>query len=86
MTQSLVCIAVEHLKSTKKTSLAHQFLCGVGILHRDISEGNILIDLSTGRGLLIDLDMAQDLLKVIPQTQEPANITASVAYLITRLV
>lgn len=31
-----------------------------GIMHRDISDSNILINLSTRRGLLIDLDLAVD--------------------------
>jgi serine/threonine protein kinase len=89
MMQSVVCIAFERLKVLKNTSLAHKSLFSVYILHRDISEGNILIDLSTGRGLLIDLDMAEDLQIIILATQEPANLpamTASVAYFITMFV
>jgi len=46
--------------------LAHETLYNAGILHGDISENNVIIDLSTDndgvstrRGLLIDLDMAR---------------------------
>ncbi|KAI6038670.1 hypothetical protein EDC04DRAFT_3090672 [Pisolithus marmoratus] len=39
--------------------LGHQYLCEIGILHRDISENNIVLSLCRGGlGALIDFDMA----------------------------
>ena len=40
--------------------VGHEYLTKIGILHRDISENNIVLGLRPGheRGYLIDLDMA----------------------------
>jgi serine/threonine protein kinase len=62
--------ASERLNSCDSLNLpwiaAHEHLHNAGILHGDISENNVLIELgtdkesgSTRRGLLIDLDMAR---------------------------
>jgi serine/threonine protein kinase len=43
--------------------VAYHALVEKGILHRDISENNVMINLIGDSGLLIDLDMAKDLLE-----------------------
>jgi serine/threonine protein kinase len=42
------------------TNAGHESLCNAGILHRDISEGNIMLDMDpkNPKGWLIDLEMA----------------------------
>jgi tRNA A-37 threonylcarbamoyl transferase component Bud32 len=48
----------------------HEYLTKIGILHRDISENNIVLGLRPGdeRGYLIDLDMA-----ILQNAEEPAR-------------
>jgi hypothetical protein len=53
---------------------ANHALAEQDILHRDISEGNVMVDLVENRGLLIDLDMAEDL-----RQQAASKFEASIA-------
>ena len=48
----------------------HEYLTKIGILHRDISENNIVLGLRPGdeRGYLIDLDMA-----ILQNAEEPTE-------------
>ena len=48
----------------------HEYLTTIGILHRDISENNIVLGLRPGdeRGYLIDLDMA-----IMQNAEEPTQ-------------
>ena len=48
----------------------HEYLTTIGILHRDISENNIVLGLRPGdeRGYLIDLDMA-----ILQNAEEPTE-------------
>ena len=48
----------------------HEYLTKIGILHRDISENNIVLGLRPGdeRGYLIDLDMA-----ILQNAEEPSQ-------------
>ena len=48
----------------------HEYLTTVGVLHRDISENNIVLGLRPGdeRGYLIDLDMA-----ILQNAEEPSE-------------
>ena len=50
--------------------LGHEYLTTIGILHRDISENNIVLGLRPGdeRGYLIDLDMA-----ILQNAEEPTE-------------
>jgi hypothetical protein len=48
--------------------VAYHTLAEKRILHREISENNVLMSLKDGRGLLIDLDLAQDLDKYLPHS------------------
>ncbi|CAG8680756.1 16743_t:CDS:2, partial [Acaulospora colombiana] len=64
---------------------AHHALYRFHILHRDISPNNILINTATGRGLLIDLDMAKDLLDTTEFVGRP-EITGTVFYISPALV
>ncbi|KAH7890573.1 hypothetical protein F5I97DRAFT_1964097 [Phlebopus sp. FC_14] len=53
----------------------HQYLVQIGILHRDISENNILLALIPGliRGYITDFDMAIPYPKTVPQ-QQPLDL------------
>ncbi|KAI6107817.1 hypothetical protein EDD16DRAFT_88146 [Pisolithus croceorrhizus] len=53
--------------------LGHQYLCEIGILHRDISENNIVLSLCRGGlGALIDFDMAiKEILASLIQPSSP---------------
>jgi serine/threonine protein kinase len=52
----------------------HEYLTKIGILHRDISENNIVLGLRPGdeRGYLIDLDMA-----ILQNADEPTQPVAT---------
>ncbi|KAG8865845.1 hypothetical protein FRC20_009437 [Serendipita sp. 405] len=51
----------EFLEVIRDTAKTLQALYDLRILHRDVSAKNVLIDIVTGCGLLIDLDLAKDL-------------------------
>ncbi|KAG8751169.1 hypothetical protein FRC14_008094 [Serendipita sp. 396] len=51
----------EFLEVIRDTAKTLQALYDLRILHRDVSANNVLIDIVTGCGLLIDLDLAKDL-------------------------
>ena len=54
----------------------HEYLTSTGILHRDISENNIVLGLYPwqGRGYLIDLDMA-----ILQEAEEPTRALSTQA-------
>ena len=54
----------------------HQFLTSIGILHRDISENNVVLGLYPWeeRGYLIDFDMA-----ILQDAEEPTSISSPCA-------
>ncbi|KAG8873630.1 hypothetical protein FRC20_007650 [Serendipita sp. 405] len=51
----------EFLQVILDVAITLNTLFEVGILHRDVSVNNVLIDIATSRGLLIDMDLAKDL-------------------------
>ena len=52
----------------------HEFLTSVGILHRDISENNIVLGVypCEERGYLIDFDMA-----ILQNVEEPTQVSST---------
>ncbi|EKM57055.1 uncharacterized protein PHACADRAFT_92447 [Phanerochaete carnosa HHB-10118-sp] len=76
--------SVELLRIITHVIAAHeQAWKKAGILHRDVSHTNILIDLATGKGILNDWDLAkyeQDMLEGVPAC-EPAGISVSLGTL-----
>ena len=52
----------------------HEFLTSIGILHRDISENNIVLGVYPWeeRGYLIDFDMA-----ILQEAEEPTSVSSS---------
>ena len=59
----------------------HEYLTTIGILHRDISENNIVLGLRPGheRGYLIDFDMA--ILQNAEQPTQPVSATSDDPFL-----
>ena len=57
-----------------KVIKGHEFLTSIGILHRDVSENNIVLGLYPWeeRGYLIDFDMA-----ILQDTEEPTQISSA---------
>ena len=64
--------------------LAHQVAWQkAGVLHRDISIGNIMIDNLTGRGFLSDWDLARYAEDLLGSASEPAGISVSLCLVCT---
>lgn len=62
------------MNNTDCLSLAHKHAHNAGILHRDLSPGNIIID-HEGKGLLIDWDLSKPLSK---EVESPRRVMRTV--------
>jgi serine/threonine protein kinase len=67
-----VCFSIAHHFDTCNVVSGHQYLTSIGVLHRDISENNIVLARRPGeeRGYLIDLDMA-----ILQEPEKPTEAT-----------
>lgn len=70
----------ELIKALVDAMEAHHSLYSCHILHRDISINNILINIASPRGLLIDLDMAKDLHEKTGHSNRP-ELTGTMHYI-----
>ncbi|KIJ21025.1 hypothetical protein PAXINDRAFT_6802, partial [Paxillus involutus ATCC 200175] len=62
----------DFVRGVRGALLGHQYLTSIGVLHRDISENNIVLARRPGeeRGYLIDLDMA-----ILQEPEKPTEAT-----------
>ncbi|KIJ21027.1 hypothetical protein PAXINDRAFT_6804 [Paxillus involutus ATCC 200175] len=62
----------DFVRGVRGALLGHQYLTSIGVLHRDISENNIVLARRPGeeRGYLLDFDMA-----ILQEPEEPTRVT-----------
>ncbi|KIJ07780.1 hypothetical protein PAXINDRAFT_102811, partial [Paxillus involutus ATCC 200175] len=65
----------DFVRGVRGAVLGHQYLTSIGVLHRDISENNIVLARRPGeeRGYLIDFDMA-----ILQEPEQPTEAAATV--------